>query len=285
MMWRGSLPAGHRTCELVNSSSQQAPAASLRTLLVLLLIRLLLGALPVVKLRLVSALALPLLLLLLLRRHRWLFDAHRLALLFKLAPHVAAEIFVAVLAAAALLLLLRLLRLLRCLGRTHGLTHPAGGWGGQWSGQWEWDDVHARVPLHFCRPTMHRCLHVQPHTTTGSTQGTPAAQRSLLQVHLHRRLLGQPLVVQGIVRRLDFQPGGRLGCLCILLLRLLAWKPGGHGMLGSEGMAGPGCRPILASRLSCRPAAAVQLFSATRFPPQRITHSSQLQPSRPHRRT
>lgn len=133
-MWGSSLPAGRWARELVNSSSQQAPAASLRTLLVLLLIRLLLGALPVVQLRLVSALALPLLLLLLLRRRRWLFDAHCLALLFKLAPHVAAEIFVAVLTTAALLLL-RLLRLLRCLGRTHGLAHPAGvGWGGQWSG-------------------------------------------------------------------------------------------------------------------------------------------------------
>ena len=65
----------------------------------------------------------PLLLLLLCRSCRRLLNAHCLALLLQLAPHVAAKVVPVLLAAAARLLLL--LRLLLRLGGPHRLAHPA----------------------------------------------------------------------------------------------------------------------------------------------------------------
>ena len=52
--------------------------------------------------------------------------------------------------------------------------------------------------------------------------GVPSKTSSLLQVHLNRRLLGQPLILQGVVRRPNLELGGGLGGLGILLLSLIA---------------------------------------------------------------
>lgn len=65
----------------------------------------------------------PLLLLLLSRSCRRLLNAHGLALLLQLAPHVAAKVLPTLLVPAALLLLL--LRVLLRLGGAHRLAHPA----------------------------------------------------------------------------------------------------------------------------------------------------------------
>lgn len=66
-----------------------------------------------------------------------------------------------------------------------------------------------------------------PSTTSAwrpqpQTHGAPSTTRSLLQVHLDRRLLGQPLILQGIVRRPNLELDSRLGRLGILLLSLVA---------------------------------------------------------------
>ena len=78
------------------------------------------------------------------------------------------------------------------------------------------------------RAQLHRTRAQGVPSTTGAwrpqpqTHGAPSATSSLLQVHLDRRLLGQPLILQGIVRRPNLELGSRLGCLGILLLSLVA---------------------------------------------------------------